>query len=481
MSATTIGARPPTAAGGRSGATGRVRARTDALGGVLDDVVILVRDTLQVFVRVFPQILAIWLAGWLGSTLVLKVASLVADVNGWAALAVFSLSFLCTLVAIVLVLRVCGIELGIRSLLPADEAAQDDGRDTSLTRLLAVTLLPFLGLYAAFGQVQDRAALLQTEQVYRNSVFGPPSILATVRGLVSDHQWWFVALLVGIYVLRRVVDAVHERTSWRPLGFAVATIESFFILVVIFGGFLLFSRAKNWLATRQLSAWVDAVQDAVVSGLRAIHLGLPAVLARFWAFLTGDVWPLLAEAVGQPIIWLAVAALVYGSRVLSLADLWRRGLPLAARVPGMSTFDPRRERRPRAVAPAGVARLGSEVKEAFLGDVDDKYLPTLHSLRLVLRAGTGFLAAFVLVYSVLAVGRHYVIRGYEALFSGQDVNFWYRWGPAFDLVENIPWELLRLCLLAVAFRRCLELFERRTPAEGQVDTSGTHGTSEVAP
>ena len=469
MSAPVLDARRPGPGPGRA-EVARDRPRPGRLGGVLDEVVVLVGDTGRVFVRVFPQILAIWLAGWLGSTLVLKVASLVADVNGWAALAVFSLSFLCTLVAIVLVLRVCGIELGIRALLPAEEA-EDDGRDSSLTRLLAVTLLPFLGLYAAFGQVQDRASLLQTEQVFRNSVFGPPSILATVRGLVSDHQWWFLALLVGIYLLRRVVDAVHERTGWRPLGFAVATIESFFILVVIFGGFLLLSRAKTWLATRELAAWVDALRDAAVTALRAVHLGLPAVLGRFWAFLTDDVWPLLAEVVGQPVIWLAVAALVYGSRVLSLADLWRRGLPLAARVPGMSTFDPRRERRPRAVAPTGLARLGSEVKEAFLGDVDDKYLPTLHSLRLVLRAGVGFLGAFVLVYSVLAVGRNYVVRGYEALFGGQEASFWYRWGPAFDLVENIPWELLRLCLLAVAFRRCLELFERRTPSSGGTSTS----------
>ena len=32
-----------------------------------------------------------------------------------------------------------------------------DDRDSSLTQLVAVTLLPFLGLYAAFGQVDEAA------------------------------------------------------------------------------------------------------------------------------------------------------------------------------------------------------------------------------------------------------------------------------------------------------------------------------------
>ena len=82
--------------------------------------------------------------------------------------------------------------------------------------------------------------------------------------------------------------------------------------------------------------------------------------------------------VSQPIIWLAVAALVYGSQVLSLADLWRRGQPAAARVVGASRFDRRGDKRAlRPATPPGVARVGSEVREAFLGDIDDKYLPTV--------------------------------------------------------------------------------------------------------
>src|SRR5512133_1068514 len=53
-------------------------------------------------------------------------------------------------------LDLAGRELGIRQLLPEDEREIDD-RDTSIIRLLGITLLPFLGMYAAFGQVAEAA------------------------------------------------------------------------------------------------------------------------------------------------------------------------------------------------------------------------------------------------------------------------------------------------------------------------------------
>ncbi|GAB2592997.1 hypothetical protein [Microlunatus antarcticus] len=431
---------------------------------LLGDVVILVRDTLTVFVRLFPQIMAVWLLGWLGDAVALRVASIVGDESGWGAVVVFSASFLFTLVAIVVILRLCGEELGIRALIPREEGVATDDRDSSLSRLVAVTLLPFLGLYSAFGLVDQQAGRLANDQFFRNGILqGGPSVLNSVRGLATEHPWWMVGVLVGLYALRRLVDHLHERTGVGLLGIMTAVVESFFILVVIFGGFVLLRRPRDWLADRQLFAWFDAAGRAVERTLAALHLQLPELLGRFAGFLADPVWPMFWTVVSQPIIWLAVAALVYGSQVLSLADLWRRGKPAAARVVGASRFDRRGDKRAlRPATPPGVARVGSEVREAFLGDLDDKYLPTFHSLRLVLGAGAGFLGAFVLVYTAVVVAQDSVQRLYLTVLGGHDIDFWYRAGPLLDLVDNLPWEPLRLCLLAVAFRRCLELFQQRT-------------------
>ncbi len=473
MSATVTPTRPP---------------NPGAVSAVIAEVVILVRDTAVVFWRLLPQILTIWLLGWLGSALALKLAVIVADVNAWAALVIFSVSFLSTLVAIVLILRLCGVELGIRQLIPDSEAAADD-RDSSLTRLLAVTLLPFLGLYAAFGQVTQQAARLSTEQVFRDPLsLGRPSVLQTVQGLASAHPGRLLALLAAIYLLRRGVDLAHDKSGWRPLGLLVAVIEGFFIVAVIFGGFRLVRRLTRWFATREFVAWESAVGRELRQLLAAVNLKLPAALTRLAGLMADDLVPLLVTVLGQPIIWLAVAALVYGSKVLSLAELWRRGRPVVQRIPGASVFDRYADKQALHVPPrvgagrAGTRRVGREVREAFFGDIDDKYLPTFHSVRLVLRAGVGFLGAYVLVYGVVLMAQNYVQALYQAVVGGRETSFWYITGPIFDLVENLPWEPLRLCLLAVAFRRCLELFRHQggTPDPVKVVTADSPaGAAEV--
>ena len=102
-----------------------------------------------------PAILGLYPLGWLLSQLTLRVAVIAGDVSPWLTLALFAFNFVFLLGSTVLILRLAERELGIRSLIPAEEA-EDDDRDSSFTHLLAVTLLPFLGMYAAFGQVSAR-------------------------------------------------------------------------------------------------------------------------------------------------------------------------------------------------------------------------------------------------------------------------------------------------------------------------------------
>ena len=136
--------------------------------------------------------------------------------------------------------------------------------------------------------------------------------------------------------------------------------------------------------------WLVAVKNEVAEFLAVFAIDLPAILERLGTFFAEQVWPIFVDVLTAPLLWLAVAALVFGSRVLSLAEVWRKGQPYAARVPGASTFaryaDKRALRR-IGPPPKGVRLAASQVKEAFFGDMDDKYLPTFHSLRLVLRAG----------------------------------------------------------------------------------------------
>jgi hypothetical protein len=105
---------------------------------VWTDLVVLVGDTARVWWRLLPQISTVYLLGWLGSELSLRLAVIAGDLNPWLALALFAFNFVCILGAAVLILSQVGRELGIRELIPADEAEVDD-RETSITRLLTIT------------------------------------------------------------------------------------------------------------------------------------------------------------------------------------------------------------------------------------------------------------------------------------------------------------------------------------------------------
>ena len=118
------------------------------------------------------------------------------------------------------------------------------------------------------------------------------------------------------------------------------------------------------------------------------------------------------------------------------------------------------------------------MQDAFFGDLNDKYLPTFHSLRLVLRAGVLFLGSYVLVYSLVLIAQNYFAVLVHLITGGHEVTFWVRWEPLLDLLQNAPFETLRLCLLAVAFRRCLELFQQRVANPGR--PSETTGPGQAA-
>ncbi len=436
---------------------------------MLTDLRILLVDTARVWWRLLPLILSLHLLGWLGSELALRIAIILGDISPWLTLALFAFSFVCLLTATVLILNLAGRELGIRALLPDDERLVDD-RDTSVSRLLAVTLLPFLGMYAAFGQVQEAGERLVLQQIVRYGlVSDQPTVLGALNDLATNRLPLLVALLVGLYLGRRLLDLLHDRTGWRLAGLGVVLVESFFVLLVVVGGIRAVQTFFLWLGERTFLQWLRAAGDRVADWLAVFAIDLPAVLERLGAFLVDEVWPVFLEVLAQPLLWLAVAALVFGSRVLSLAELWRKGQPYATRVPGASVFaryaDKRALRRPDP-APRGVRLVAEQTRQAFFGDLDDKYLPTLHSLRLVLRAGGLFLGSYILAHALVLTGQNYFSALLDAAAGGHSFTFWIRWEPVFTVLTDAPFETLRLCLLAVAFRRCLELFGARVTAPG---------------
>ena len=303
---------------------------------MITDLRILLVDTGRVWWRLLPGVLSIYLLG--GAELTLRFAVIAGDLSPWLTLVLFAFHFVCILSATVVILNLAGRELGIRELLPEDERTLDD-RDASFSRLLAITLLPFLGMYAAFGQVTEAANRVVVHQLVRYGFLSDQvTVLGALNDLATNRLPLLVGLIVGLYVARRLVDLVHDRTGSRLAGLGVVLIESFFILLLVMGGVRAFQTFGIWLRERVFMQWLAAVENQVAEFLAIFRMDLPAILEWLGDFFAEQVWPIFVDVLSAPLIWLAVAALVYGSRVLSLAELWRKGQPYATRVPGASTF-----------------------------------------------------------------------------------------------------------------------------------------------
>lgn len=279
-------------------------------------------DTVRMFVRLFPQLVTLQLLGWMGYGVTLRVGASISYDYPWHALAVFSTGFVLMLGAMVLQLRLVGAELGIRELIPE---GGDDDRDEGIGRLLALTLLPFLGIYAAFGFVAERAEQLMVSSLTQTGILADRTLTSQLSPSNRHEVLVVIGVVAGAYVVRRLLDLLHDATDRRVFGLIAAFAEAFFMLSLILSGSHLITFVRDWLADRKFQEWIDTWVDGIAAVLALVKVNLPEIIRVVGGFVGETAWPFLLDIIGQPLAWLAVAALIYGSRVLSIADLWRKG------------------------------------------------------------------------------------------------------------------------------------------------------------
>lgn len=417
----------------------------------------MVTGTVAVLGRLLPTLLVVALVGWIGHQVLLRASILVAA-QTWLAILLLAAALVIQLGSIVVMLRIIGQHLGVERIIPWQAADESPPR---VTDVIAQTLLPFLGIYAAFGAVTETANKVIGFTMVRD---GRETAFLTGMNPTSLERILLVAgIIASVYVVRRGLDLAYGRTGWRPIGLAAAFAEAFFLLVILIGGSRLVFWASSRIHVLQVWAWIEYAWHGLVAAFAQLAIDLPAAVDAVASFVATVVWPMLVIAMAQPVLWLAVAALIHGSKVLSLAELWQRGQPLPPRpdlvlrsdlAAGPTTKDADDQ-------PAGRGRRALlEVQELFFGDIDDKYLPTVQSLRLLLKAGIPFLGAYVLVYNVVRLAQLWLEFGIEKLIGGHRIEFWVTWDPLLDLAA-VPLEIVRVTLLAVAFERCLTMFRER--------------------
>lgn len=135
-----------------------------------------------------------------------------------------------------------------------------------------------------------------------------------------------------------------------------------------------------------------------------------------------------------PLVWLTIAALVYGAEVHS-----HRAVLAGTRLEPVTR---------RLVGVRGLLRHPLAGGSA---DLRDKYLPLAYAVRLVFRAGVPMFAAFALCYGAAEYVARMAWFGATALIGAQDPGTWHVAIVGVDFGRDLVRQVLRMAVLAAAY------------------------------
>lgn len=305
--------------------------------------------------------------------------------------------------------------------------------------VMALAIGPFLAVYALWGLVDDEVYALFAANIAVNGIGGPDQWSINLR-------WWqlYLGLAVAAWLLRQTVAVATRRRRGRPLLLLGVVLEGIWTFASALALLALIGRTLDWLSSR-------AVWQAVVGGWNTFLVVLPDValpfdltlpealqtLAGWWV---GTLVPGVWNAVLLPLIWWALAAVVFGWREVDA---------------------------PGAVGGAMVARWptgrragswGSFLHRVGLlltGDLRTKYVPVLRAFRLLWATGPAFLAAYLVVATVVSTLRAWAELSLSRLLGPRDPYVTLAWSWAENLVVGAVLTPVAVAVYAAAARRTM--------------------------
>ncbi|GAA2833464.1 hypothetical protein [Kribbella solani] len=427
------------------------------------EMVHLILDTFRLWWKNLLPMTTWWLAGYLGFTVCLQGAIWLGQhQHSSLGTGLFAVGVLLQITAAVGMIRTCAM-----SLYRWRDAASSEAEETSdptqrgLLELLAVTLLPLVAVWSAWGffdaQVQQLAAtnlvLNGTQQGSQFFKLGP----------TSWHQ--YLPALVVLLVLRRVLQGVDDRWPNRPVKFAQVWAEAFFVLLTFVITPFAIIEGKDWFKDRSFWYWSLGWWDSAKEFFAGIHIPIPAGIEFLWGFFWESLWPLFKLGVAEPLTWLAITTVVFGHRVLSGGAAFR-GTRLERRLGVRAEAEPAQRGR--------IVELTYKAPDLLLAGVREKFYPAINAFRLLVRVGPVFLGVVCMVYTFWLLGSDWAYVGIQRLI-GNHGDYWGLMNMEITgLIRDLIFEPLRIALLAAAFDLCISVgTQRRTELAAETEAKAT--------
>lgn len=403
--------------------------------------------------RYWPQLAACYLLGLLGRRAAIELAAWAGyDNDLWVSL-IMPLAGLARLGSYV------GMFFVLRSAIPALAALPS--RSLRRVDVFAAVIVPFFAIYLAWKLfAEDWIAFESRALDYRiGEAMATPGVseLHPDSLPVSTVTWVLIATaLVLRYVLSRFKDdlpgwvlaiRVYVDALWVFLGvsFAASQDVTFFI------------NPAGWLAERRIVVWFNETRAELFSHFRPLEI--------LWDSVTWALGTVFGGAT-IPLLWLAVAAIIYG---VSMPKDWRGAARRVAGARADVVFDraAARENRVRARWSRLSDTRREEARDVLLSRLGN-YRPITDSARLILHGGVLALSLYVLGYLGLAwldmagsfyrpeVRVGYLFRGMAAVLGPHPLPFWDAVRPPLIFLSHLIIEPLRVCLIASTVAYCLE-------------------------
>ncbi|RWC74998.1 MAG: hypothetical protein EOS30_11730 [Mesorhizobium sp.] len=415
--------------------------------------------------RFWPQLVALVLAGVLAGDLLMQLAAKVALANHFAGLAMLTLVALAQLVVTVAMFHVLrpglpnvlaaqrGADKAAESKVAGKETSDADRRGSRLVRMVTIALLPFFAYYAAWGFLGDivrqysRASLDQAGFGQSGNVLD-----------VLDSRWLLISVAVS-WLIRRLAKFMQSRT--KALSFwqiVVVICETNWIFV----GLYVISRWKDsalqWLMSRNFWSVLQASIDGLASPV-PVSTAAPVVTAASAApVVPVEITSIAASTVAVnlfcymllPLIWLVMAALIYGYEVRDDAALMR--------------VNGRVERFGQRYA--GLPKFLRDFVEHFIAGYRSRYLPIANGVRLTVSSSLVLLCTLIVGYRLLDWGAAWLWLGATRLIGPHELDVWQILSHGVTLLFGSPFqdsstgiliEPIRICFLAAVLETAFSL------------------------
>jgi hypothetical protein len=331
-------------------------------------------------------------------------------------------------------------------------------RLTSLATTLTIALVPFFAYYAAWGLLNDTIREYSILGLDLAPFGGDGDLLDAIGG----H--WLVVSVVVTWILRRLFKTLRDRTGAPVWKLLIVLCETNWVFIGLFVLSQWKDEAIGWVASGTAWEWFNRIWQAVLTPISTAFAAAEPVeraLPDATTVATGLFFYALL-----PLIWLVLAALIYGH------DLGGD--------PGWM-----RHRRLERIGSryAALPKFIRDFIGHFIGGYRSRYLPVANSIRLVVHAELALLLIYVVGWRAIGWGADWLWMGATHVIGPHPINLAQLFvdglslllGNLSDTTSGILVEPLRICLVAAVLE--IAFARSQAPAEPDAVEGAANGVS----